>query len=79
MNAHHSGVFIFLIPPDPPDGVDWKPTPDSFSYGSDLVRHIRLVFGDYFTICVAGKRVVVRLNSEGKYKILHIRNKSPNY
>lgn len=30
---------------------------DGFAYGSDLVRHIREVFGDYFTICVAGMSV----------------------
>lgn len=39
---------------DPPDGVEWKPVPDGFQYGSDLVKYIRQKFGDYFTICVAG-------------------------
>lgn len=44
---------------DPPDGEEWKPIPDGFSYGTDLVRHIRQVFGDYFTICVAGELATV--------------------
>lgn len=43
-----------LPPSDPPDGEEWKSHPDGFSYGADLVKHIREVFGDYFTICVAG-------------------------
>ena len=53
--------------PDPPDGVEWRSTPDSFSYAADLVRHIRQVFGDYFTICVAGKGSSV----QGPVKNLH--------
>ena len=49
-------IFVFIFSSvDPPDGDEWKPIPDGFSYGTDLVRHIRQVFGDYFTICVAGK------------------------
>lgn len=47
-------LFLFSCS-DPPDGEEWKPIPDGFSYGTDLVRHIRQVFGDYFTICVAGE------------------------
>jgi methylenetetrahydrofolate reductase (NADPH) len=39
---------------DPTDDDDWKPTPDGFSYGTDLVKFIKDLFGDYFTICVAG-------------------------
>lgn len=45
---------ILALRGDPPDGDKWESVPDGFSYGSDLVRHIREVFGDYFTICVAG-------------------------
>ncbi|XP_045601696.1 methylenetetrahydrofolate reductase (NADPH) [Procambarus clarkii] len=33
---------------------DWVPPKDGFSYATDLVRHIRKEFGDYFVICVAG-------------------------
>ena len=47
--------FVLFSCSDPPDGDEWKPIPDGFSYGTDLVRHIRQVFGDYFTICVAGE------------------------
>jgi len=32
----------------------WEYDPDKLNYGTDLVRHIRDNFGDYFTICVAG-------------------------
>ncbi|CAI8029368.1 Methylenetetrahydrofolate reductase [Geodia barretti] len=39
---------------NPTDGEDWKPIPDGFSYGTDLVKFIRELYGDYFTICVAG-------------------------
>ena len=40
---------------DPLDGEEWKPIEDGFAYGTDVVRHIRKEFGNYFTICVAGK------------------------
>lgn len=40
---------------DPPNGAeDWIPPADGFSYGSDLVEHIRDKYGDYFVIGVAG-------------------------
>jgi methylenetetrahydrofolate reductase (NADPH) len=45
---------ILALRGDPTDGEDWKPIPNGFSYGTDLVRFIREFFGDYFTICVAG-------------------------
>lgn len=45
---------ILALRGDTPDGDKWEFVPDGFSYGSDLVRHIREVFGDYFCICVAG-------------------------
>jgi len=32
----------------------WEYDPDKLNFGTDLVRHIRDNFGDYFTICVAG-------------------------
>lgn len=47
-------VYSFLLT-DIPHGVeDWEPLEDGFSYGTDLVKHIRKEFGDYFGICVAG-------------------------
>ncbi len=45
---------VGVAPTDPPDDDEWQPMEDGFSYGTDLVRHIRDKFGDYFTICVAG-------------------------
>ncbi|CAI8034940.1 Methylenetetrahydrofolate reductase, partial [Geodia barretti] len=38
----------------PSHGHFWRPIPDGFSYGTDLVKFIRELYGDYFTICVAG-------------------------
>ena len=39
---------------DSPDGGKWITHHNGFSYSTDLVRHIREQFGDYFGICVAG-------------------------
>ena len=36
---------------------------DGFSYGTDLVKHIREKFGDYFTICVAGNEKLLAVFS----------------
>ena len=33
---------------------EWKAPADGFNYATDLVRHIREEFGNYFVICVAG-------------------------
>merc|ERR1719445_362461 len=33
---------------------EWQYDPNKFNYATDLVRHIRENFEDYFTICVAG-------------------------
>ena len=57
MNSFHCARVItnYYYYVDPPDGEEWKPVSDGFSYGTDLVRHIRQVIGDYFTICVAGE------------------------
>lgn len=33
---------------------EWVYDPEKFNYATDLVRHIRQYFGEYFTICVAG-------------------------
>ena len=48
--------WLLSFPPDPPteDGK-WKMSETGFNYATDLVKHIRKEFGDYFVICVAGK------------------------
>lgn len=45
---------ILALRGDPPEGDKWESIVDGFSYGTDLVHHIRQVFADYFTVCVAG-------------------------
>ena len=47
--------FHFCPSLDPPDGNEWKKDENDFNYAIDLVRHIKEVFGDYFTIAVAGE------------------------
>lgn len=51
-------IFLFLcmlLVADLPSGKDnWEPSEDGFNYATDLVKHIRKEFGDYFVICVAG-------------------------
>ncbi|XP_029332448.1 methylenetetrahydrofolate reductase isoform X1 [Mus caroli] len=37
-----------------PVGDHWEAEEGGFSYATDLVKHIRTEFGDYFDICVAG-------------------------
>ena len=34
---------------------DWSHNEEGFNFGVDLVRYIRKEYGDYFTICVAGR------------------------
>lgn len=46
--------FFLTLKTDPPVGQDWQPPENGLAYASDLVRHIRDTFGDYFTIAVAG-------------------------
>ena len=41
-------------PPDPL-GTDWEDEEEGFNYATDLVKHIRSEFDDYFDICVAGR------------------------
>lgn len=41
--------------PADPVGDHWETEEGGFSYATDLVKHIRSEFGDYFDICVAGK------------------------
>ncbi|XP_064642240.1 methylenetetrahydrofolate reductase (NADPH)-like isoform X2 [Lineus longissimus] len=45
---------ILALRGDPPVDEEWKPNPEGFDYATDLVRHMREVYGDFFTICVAG-------------------------
>lgn len=40
--------------PADPVGDHWEAEEGGFSYATDLVRHVRNEFGDYFDICVAG-------------------------
>lgn len=37
-----------------PMGADWEEEEAGFNYATDLVKHIRCEFDDYFDICVAG-------------------------
>ncbi|KAK4531350.1 hypothetical protein CCYA_CCYA07G2207 [Cyanidiococcus yangmingshanensis] len=39
---------------DPPVGQEWRQCKDGFAHASDLVRHIRRVYGDHFCVIVAG-------------------------
>jgi methylenetetrahydrofolate reductase (NADPH) len=39
---------------DPPVGQEWRQCKDGFAHASDLVRHVRKVYGDYFCLIVAG-------------------------
>ncbi|ELU06114.1 hypothetical protein CAPTEDRAFT_181552 [Capitella teleta] len=45
---------ILALRGDPPGDEEWKAPEDGFNFGTDLVRHIREVFGDHFVIAVAG-------------------------
>lgn len=52
--AHSLGLKnIFALRGDPL-GDEWKTEEEGFNYASDLVKHIRCEFNDYFDICVAG-------------------------
>ena len=41
--------------PADPIGDQWEEEEGGFSYATDLVKHIRNEFGDYFDVCVAGE------------------------
>ena len=36
-------------------GSDWEEDEKGFNYATDLVKHVRCEFDDYFDVCVAGK------------------------
>ncbi|XP_045714854.1 methylenetetrahydrofolate reductase isoform X5 [Phyllostomus hastatus] len=44
---------VLALRGDPP-GEQWEEEEGEFSHATDLVKHIRREFGDYFDICVAG-------------------------
>ncbi|XP_037772828.1 methylenetetrahydrofolate reductase-like [Penaeus monodon] len=46
---------ILALRGDLPSGKDsWELSEDGFNYATDLVKHIKKEFGDYFVTCVAG-------------------------
>lgn len=52
----HDEIYLYIVQffIDPPHGEDFEMMEGGFAYGTDLVKHIRQEFGNYFTICVAG-------------------------
>ncbi|GCB68844.1 methylenetetrahydrofolate reductase (NADPH) [Scyliorhinus torazame] len=52
--ARHLGLKNLLALRGDPMGDEWKTEEGGFNYASDLVKHIRSEFNDYFAICVAG-------------------------
>lgn len=52
--------------PTDPVGDHWETEEGGFSCATDLVKHIRNEFGDYFDICVAGKWAQRRDRLKGK-------------
>ncbi|KZS15104.1 Methylenetetrahydrofolate reductase [Daphnia magna] len=53
--AREMGIrSILALRGDPPIGQDWHPPENGLKYAVDLVRLIRNLFGDDFSICVAG-------------------------
>ena len=46
---------VWLSDIDPPHGEELEVIDEGLAYASDLVKLIRQEFGNYFTICVAGK------------------------
>ncbi|XP_078414112.1 methylenetetrahydrofolate reductase (NADPH) isoform X2 [Cetorhinus maximus] len=52
--ARNLGLKNLLALRGDPMGDEWKTEEGGFNYASDLVKHIRSEFNDYFDICVAG-------------------------
>ena len=54
--AKEAGIMnILALRGDPPNGQEcWTHSIEEFKYASDLVRHIKSKYGDYFGISVAG-------------------------
>ncbi|XP_036901110.1 methylenetetrahydrofolate reductase isoform X2 [Sturnira hondurensis] len=52
--ARRLGLKNILALRGDPTGEQWEEEEGGLSYATDLVKHIRSEFGDYFDICVAG-------------------------
>ncbi|XP_045046461.2 methylenetetrahydrofolate reductase (NADPH) isoform X3 [Desmodus rotundus] len=52
--ARRLGLKNILALRGDPIGEQWEEEEGGFSHATDLVKHIRSEFGDYFDICVAG-------------------------
>ncbi|KAM5248714.1 methylenetetrahydrofolate reductase (NADPH) [Ctenodactylus gundi] len=52
--ARQLGLKNILALRGDPIGDQWEAEEGGFNYATDLVKHIRSEFGDYFDICVAG-------------------------
>nr|XP_057906567.1 methylenetetrahydrofolate reductase isoform X2 [Doryrhamphus excisus]XP_057906569.1 methylenetetrahydrofolate reductase isoform X2 [Doryrhamphus excisus]XP_057906570.1 methylenetetrahydrofolate reductase isoform X2 [Doryrhamphus excisus] len=52
--AKHLGLKNIMALRGDPVGTDWEEEEGGFNYATDLVKHIRSEFDDYFDICVAG-------------------------
>lgn len=55
VNGMYESVTHAVLHSLDPLGDEWKTEEEGFNYASDLVKHIRCEFNDYFDICVAGK------------------------
>ncbi|XP_066547591.1 methylenetetrahydrofolate reductase (NADPH) [Amia ocellicauda] len=52
--AKHLGLKNIMALRGDPVGDEWEEEEGGFSYATDLVKHVRCEFDDYFDICVAG-------------------------
>ncbi|KAM9299174.1 methylenetetrahydrofolate reductase (NADPH) [Gastrophryne carolinensis] len=52
--AKHQGLKNIMALRGDPIGEEWEDEAEGFNYATDLVKHIRQEFDDYFDICVAG-------------------------
>ncbi|KAK9518666.1 hypothetical protein VZT92_022839, partial [Zoarces viviparus] len=52
--AKHLGLKNIMALRGDPVGSGWEEEEEGFNYATDLVKHIRSEFEDYFDICVAG-------------------------
>ncbi|XP_002737338.1 methylenetetrahydrofolate reductase (NADPH) [Saccoglossus kowalevskii] len=55
IKAKNQGIrSILALRGDPINGDEWQKLENGFNYATDLVKHVRDEFGDYFVIAVAG-------------------------